>query len=455
MRIRLKISMKKNILTLLILVLINGLLSAQDQDRNADIGYGYSKWSLAGKLGVNVFDGDVAQAFNSHFPTGAANLSYGVSLERSFNPRWGLAIEYMYLPYGGKTPSFEFSGEIYSPCIFLSLNLSNLLYKYRTSKWNVYANFGTGISYYNAESTSSERYMLYRRPIREVKNGQATASVYGFNVEYNFSKPFAVSWHTQYRFHNKDNFEALQYLQGNSDDGIMSTTLGLRYKIHPPDKDHIRNSSLIEFEPDKALAMAMANAKKVDDLEALLKEFEDQIKDTQDDLTETKGKIDSLTPKVIGMDKVISSQFSDDDADGDGVPDIRDLEPYTPPGSYVNYWGQSLPKEFIGSSRILSIYFAHNKYELTSNAHATIREVAIRMIKNPELKVEVRGYTDYSGSSKYNLELSTMRAARVKRELVRNYGIEESRIITNGLGKLVEPRGKFPLNRRCDFFFDK
>jgi outer membrane protein OmpA-like peptidoglycan-associated protein len=52
--------------------------------------------------------------------------------------------------------------------------------------------------------------------------------------------------------------------------------------------------------------------------------------------------------------------------------------------------------------------------ELTSNAHATIREVAIRMIKNPELKVEVRGYTDYSGSSKYNLELSTMRAARVK-----------------------------------------
>ena len=77
------------------------------------------------------------------------------------------------------------------------------------------------------------------------------------------------------------------------------------------------------------------------------------------------------------------------------------------------------------------------------------------MIKNPELKVEVRGYTDYSGSSKYNLELSTMRAARVKRELVRNYGIEESRIITNGLGKLVEPQGKFPLNRRCDFFFDK
>jgi hypothetical protein len=33
---------------------------------------------VAGKLGVNVFEGDVAKLNNSHFPTGAANLSYGV-----------------------------------------------------------------------------------------------------------------------------------------------------------------------------------------------------------------------------------------------------------------------------------------------------------------------------------------------------------------------------------------
>src|SRR5690554_6839408 len=331
--------MRKNIFFLLILfITISANYSyAQEEDRLADLGYGFSQWSVAGKIGFNVFDGDVSQDYNSHLPTGMKKITYGFLLERSFNPRWGLIAEYMYLPYGGKTSSYEFKGEMYSPAILLSMNLSNLFYRYRTSKWNVYANIGAGVTYYNAKSESSERYMLYRRPLREVKNGQASTTVFGLNIEYNFAKPFALSWNTQYRFHNKDNFEALQYFQGNSDDGIMASTLGLRYKIYPSQKPHIRNSNLIEFEPDKALEMAKIAAKKVDDLEAMLKEFEEQLKDTQDDLDETKEKIDSLTPKVSSLEQTVSDQLLD--SDGDGVPDSRDLEPNTPPGSYVDYWG--------------------------------------------------------------------------------------------------------------------
>ncbi len=56
------------------------------------------------------------------------------------------------------------------------------------------------------------------------------------------------------------------------------------------------------------------------------------------------------------------------------------------------------------------------------------------MRDHPELRVEIQGFTDNTGSADYNLELSERRAQSAKNYLV-NKGINPARIITRGFGQ--------------------
>lgn len=57
------------------------------------------------------------------------------------------------------------------------------------------------------------------------------------------------------------------------------------------------------------------------------------------------------------------------------------------------------------------------------------------LVKNPDAKVVIDGYTDYIGTDKYNIGLSDRRAKSFKKELVKKYGIDASRITIKGFGK--------------------
>jgi OOP family OmpA-OmpF porin len=433
-------------LTFLLLCLTTSFAAFSQEKDKEDVGSSeFSQWSVAINAGANVFDGDVSQTYNNAFPKGILNMALGATVERSFNPRYGLFLQYLYLPISGIDPGLNFKGKVNTANVGLSSNLSNIFYRNRTSRWNVYFNIGLGMDFYNSTSTLNSTVPMHEQ---KVEDGRAIIYPFGLNFEYNISKSIALSWETEYRMSNKDNFEANKYIQGNSNDAVLVSMLGVRYKFNAIESKHVRNIAMIDFEPEKALPLVQNIAKKVDDLEQ-------KLKDAEEKLDHTKNKVDSLNPRVDNIEELLAKQFGGPDSDGDGVPDSRDREPNTPPGSYVNYWGQALPKEYIGSSRVMSVYFEYNKYELSPNSLVTIREVAIKMVKDPTLKVEVRGFCDYTGTDKYNLILSTRRALKVRRELINIYAIDESRIIANGQGKLVEPKNKYPLNRRCDFFFDK
>ena len=77
------------------------------------------------------------------------------------------------------------------------------------------------------------------------------------------------------------------------------------------------------------------------------------------------------------------------------------------------------------------------------------------MSSNPEMEVEIHGYTDNIGNSQMNLELSKKRAETVKEWLV-NLGIDPSRITSKGFGKSnpiasnKTPKGR-EKNRRIEF----
>jgi OmpA-OmpF porin, OOP family len=102
------------------------------------------------------------------------------------------------------------------------------------------------------------------------------------------------------------------------------------------------------------------------------------------------------------------------------------------------------------------IYFDVNKDVVKSESYGTLKEIAKVLTDNPDIKIKIVGYTDSDGDDKYNLDLSKRRAAAVKNVLVSEFGIDASRIETDGKGE-TEPVAKNDsvinkaLNRRVEF----
>jgi OOP family OmpA-OmpF porin len=77
--------------------------------------------------------------------------------------------------------------------------------------------------------------------------------------------------------------------------------------------------------------------------------------------------------------------------------------------------------------------FAFNSASLNPAAHARLAATVDTLKANPDMRIEVRGYTDSIGSDAYNMRLSKRRAESVKSFLV-SEGIAADRITTDGFG---------------------
>jgi outer membrane protein OmpA-like peptidoglycan-associated protein len=80
------------------------------------------------------------------------------------------------------------------------------------------------------------------------------------------------------------------------------------------------------------------------------------------------------------------------------------------------------------------ILFETAKSAVQAESAPTLKEIASALTEHPELKVRIEGHTDNVGSPEANLKLSEARAAAVKAVLVKDYGIDASRLTTAGLG---------------------
>jgi len=66
-------------------------------------------------------------------------------------------------------------------------------------------------------------------------------------------------------------------------------------------------------------------------------------------------------------------------------------------------------------------------------SYPVLDEIVEGMKSQPELKVEVQGHTDISGTHQYNMDLSQRRANAVKAYLI-SKGIGPERLTTRGYG---------------------
>ncbi|MEP7013656.1 MAG: OmpA family protein [Acidobacteriota bacterium] len=82
----------------------------------------------------------------------------------------------------------------------------------------------------------------------------------------------------------------------------------------------------------------------------------------------------------------------------------------------------------------VTVNFTPGSARLSNIAKAKLDEVALKMKQDPELRAQVLGYTDPSGSAAANQRISEQRAQAVKDYLVSRHGIDPSRITTEGRG---------------------
>ena len=122
------------------------------------------------------------------------------------------------------------------------------------------------------------------------------------------------------------------------------------------------------------------------------------------------------------------------DSDRDGVLESVDRCPGTPTGQRVNASG--CPLLFIGVQRTLvlqGVNFETGSANLTDQSHNTLDRVAAAIIGNPDVRVEVAGYTDNRGGAATNLRLSQARADAVRAYLI-GKGVPAFQLTSRGFG---------------------
>jgi outer membrane protein OmpA-like peptidoglycan-associated protein len=81
------------------------------------------------------------------------------------------------------------------------------------------------------------------------------------------------------------------------------------------------------------------------------------------------------------------------------------------------------------------IHFDTGSDKIKPDSYGTLKEIAGVLNDNPTVRVKIVGHTDSDGNEKSNLDLSKRRAASIKNSLTSEFGIDPSRMETDGKGQ--------------------
>jgi outer membrane protein OmpA-like peptidoglycan-associated protein len=146
------------------------------------------------------------------------------------------------------------------------------------------------------------------------------------------------------------------------------------------------------------------------------------------------------------------------DTDGGGVIDGVEIQNKTNPLDKTDdYPKKEELKVSVGKSIVLAgVVFKTGSAEISPASEEILTKAFNTLNQNPKIGVEIRGYTDITGSRAKNMKLSRARAESVKAWLVER-GVAPTRITTKGFGPdnpiapntTTEGRQK---NRRIEFY---
>jgi len=397
--------MKKTLLIALAVFFTIACVIGQNTDRpytNNCTNASVSHWSIGVKAGTNYFRVSPSSLRRPYLDR--LHFIVGGTVEYSINPLAGIGIELLNNPYGediSSTSSLE--GNTFDVLPYFSVNLSNLLSPYRDGFWrkvNIYLETGAGIGFYH--------YSLDNAPTTYNRTALVKS---GINAEYNLNKFVALALEGQYRYYDKANMGGQNIAKGNCEAEIL--TLGLRFKLGAETKQHARNISMCEYNP-QPIPVADPNAAE-------------NLKDALANVESLEQANASLSQKLQNIGDQLENLAAENIVE--------------------------TPEKVVFSFK--NIEFEFDSSKLTQASLSILDNIA-DMLKNASwASLKVFGNADSTGPARYNQILSEKRANIVKGYLV-NKDIPASKITTigNGEDKPIAtnstPQGR-QKNRRVDF----
>ena len=357
-----------------------------------------------------------------------------------------------------------------------------------SSSLNPYLQTGFDLMHINPQDKSGSK--LPNNSAGEYDNLQF-ALPFGGGLVVHFSETVAMELEGMYHQALSDYVDDIK--AGDRWDGYFTLTLGLSFYLGEPkdtdndgipdkyDHDPLHAEDYDNFEDydgrpdpdndqDGILDIDDKAPNKPEDLDGF--QDEDGVPDPDND---GDGILD-INDKMPGTDAAIVAGiitaedfdgFQDEDGapdpdnDGDGIADSLDRCPNEAEtiNDYQDEDGcpDEKPAVDVGQSIVLEgVNFASGSADLTANSERILDKVAADMQKYPEIEIEIRGYTDNTGSYQGNIRISQRRADTVKQYLVRQ-GIVPYRINTRGFGpdSPIAPndtREGRAQNRRIEFY---
>lgn len=388
--------MKRKMLALFVASTLVGNAFAQEEQATAtaeapaaeeSASAGLNHWSIALKGGVDYY----------RWLDQSVNFEGGAVVEYTANPLWGLGLEYMYQMnnHDQNGPNVEFDGTVHDIDLFASVNLSNLLSKYRSAAWqklNIYANGGAGVSIYSwdADNFKSDR---------EDSDVLLLAVGSGL-VEYDFNKNFAVGLEGRVKLNNKQDFAPNGGAKAN-----LGANLLFRYKFGG--MSNVRNVALTDFEPKV----------EVPDITPMVEELKKQNDEAAAKMEEQIANQNAAIKKLQEQVKFVQDSLDSH------IRNTKEPEKYIP----------TKEEDEIIKTAFAQLEFETNKAVIKKSSYSSLDGLAMLLKSHNEWSVILKGYTDNSGNAAKNLQLSKDRAASVKNYLI-GKGVPASHMQSFGYG---------------------
>ncbi len=450
--------MKKLYVLLVTLFLISGL-SYADQTGG--------KFGIGVRGGATAYQGDVEGINFAGFYDGFAQFWMNDHIALAFN-------------YGKGFLNAEDDQNYYFKNWYTSYTF---LLKYKLSTKSALNPYITaGYSMIDSKPTNSRAVVLTDNNGNSYEETSGAFPV-GFGFSYFFNETFALESEVLFHYGFTDAIDGKE--AGSRDDGWMTAAIGLSLnlgKAKDTDKDGIPDK--IDKDPLHAEDMdGFQDEDGAPDLDNDMDGVPDQIDKAPNEPEDRDGfqdedgvpDLDNDNDGILDVNDKAPNQAEDKDGymDDDGAPDpdndgdgILDADDQCPDkaetvNGYEDNDGcpDTKPEVAVekGHAIVLEgVTFATGSAKLTENSKTILGKVVRTMQENPELVVEVRGYTDNTGSYKGNMRISQRRADSVKEYLV-SQGIDASRITAQGFGpeNPIAPndtRAGRAKNRRIEFF---
>jgi outer membrane protein OmpA-like peptidoglycan-associated protein len=144
--------------------------------------------------------------------------------------------------------------------------------------------------------------------------------------------------------------------------------------------------------------------------------------------------LDKCPSTPVGIEVDTSGCQRASDTDRDGVDDTRDKCPGTAADTRVDAAGCPILFTEARTPVVLrGVTFETGRSALKPDSYTILDIVAASLIANPDIRIEIAGHTDNTGSVATNMRLSQARADAV-RAYVASKGVAPDRMVANGYG---------------------